>query len=148
MSKLSGKDAYVAIMSGTTVVTIADQVSWSLGGITTPTVQADAAFSDTCAQFENAGPANPGTITFNGHYDPTDTDGQLAITALCVSGAHATGIRLYDTATSYWTSDTASGGYMLVTDAQAVTLPRNGYGTISFSAQVSHAPLLHVSTST
>jgi len=144
MAKICGKGGFVAVMSGATVNTVAEITQWSMSGINTPIAQKDAAFGDTCADFCNAGPPNPGTISAQGNYDPTDTNGRIAIETLCISGAAATGIRFYDTATSYWTCDTANGGSAFVTSARTVNLPRNGIGSWSFEAQVTDAPMLYV----
>lgn len=148
MAKICGKGGLLAIMSGATVETVQEVTQWSLGGITSPLAQKDAAFGDTCAEFCNVGPPNPGTFSAQGNYDPLDSTGQGAIETLCISGAAATGIRLYDTATSYWTCDTANGGSAFITSARVITLPRNGIGSWSFEAQITDAPFIHVSTST
>ena len=146
MSKLCGKNGKLVILSGTTEVTVAEITQWSMSGITSPLAQKDAAFGDTCAEFCNVGPPNPGMISAQGNYDPSDTAGQGAINALCISGESITGIRLYEDATQYWTCDTANGGEVFITSAQVVSLPRNGIGSWSFEGQVSGAPLKSTST--
>lgn len=147
MSKLCGKNGKLVILSGTTEVTVAEITQWSMGGITSPLAQKDAAFGDTSAQFCNVGPPNPGTISAQGNYDPTDTAGQVAIDDLCISGSSiASGIRFYEDATRFWTCDTANEGKIFITSARVISLPRNGIGSWSFEAQISGAPMISTST--
>lgn len=148
MAKICGKGGKLAIMSGASVETVAEVTQWSLSGVTSPLAQKDAAFGDTSAEFCNVGPPNPGMFSAQGNYDPADSTGQGEIETRCISGGAATGIRLYDTATSYWTCDTGSSGSAFITSARVISLPRNGIGSWSFEAQVTGAPLIHVSTST
>jgi len=132
MGKISGVNGKV--MYGSVVV--ANMVSWSMSGFTLPVTSAPTAFGDTGTKvYEVAELGEAGTIEFNGNYDPTDTAGQLALSAVCQLGTHLTNLYLYADAVTYWTVE--AGGYFIVTKADAVTLPRNNFGTISFSAQVS-----------
>ena len=132
MGKIAGINGKV--LYGSTVV--ANMVSWSMSGFSLPVTAAPTAFGDTGTKvYEVAELGEAGTIEFNGNYDKTDTAGQLALSACSQVGAHLTNLYLYADATTYWT--VGAGGYFIVTKADAVSLPRNNFGTISFSAQVS-----------
>lgn len=132
MSKISGVNGKV--MYGSVVV--ANMVSWSMSGFSLPVTSAPTAFGDTGTKvYEVAELGEAGTLEFNGNYDPTDINGQLALSALCQAGTHLTNLYLYANVSTFWR--VASGGYIIVTKANAVTLPRNNFGTISFSGQVS-----------
>jgi hypothetical protein len=120
-------------------------VSWSISGLTTPVTSAPTAFGDTGVKVkEVAELPDGGQIEFNGNYDPNDTNGQRALTAICKAGTHITNLYLYANTSTFWR--VASGGYIVVTKADAVTLPRNGYGTISFTGEVSSQAMEQVGT--
>ncbi len=141
MSKISGVSGKV--MYG--AVTIAEMVSWSMSGFSMPVTAAPTAFGDTGTKvYEVAELGEGGTIEFNGNYDPTDAAGQLALGSVCQTGAHLTNLYLYVAPATYWAVDT--GGYIIVTKANAVTLPRNNFGTISFSGQVSSKAMKQTGT--
>ena len=141
MSKISGVNGRVMYGS----VTVANMVSWSMSGYNLPVTSAPTAFGDTGTKvYEVAELGEAGTIEFNGNYDPADTAGQVALAAVCSTGAHLTNIYLYVNANTYWS--VGAGGYLIVTKANAVTLPRNNFGTISFSAQVSSQAMVQTGT--
>ena len=140
--KLSGKNGKV--MYGSVVV--AEQVSWSMSGISMPTTKAPTAFSDTVAVKEAADAADPGTLEFNGNYDPSDTNGQIALATVCKEGTHLTDLYLYPNTSTFWRVGT--NGYIIVTKADAITMPRNGFGSVSFSGDVSSAFMEQVGTGT
>lgn len=141
MAKISG--VHGKVMYGSVVV--ANMVSWSMSGFNLPVTAAPTAFGDTGAKvYEVAELGEAGTIEFNGNYDPADTNGQLALSALCQAGTHLTNLYLYANTSTFWR--VASGGYIIVTKANAVTLPRNNFGTISFSGQVSSKAMEQVGT--
>lgn len=143
MSKLTGVGGKV--MYGSVVV--AEQVSWSMSGLTTPVVSAATAFNATGVKvYEVAELSEGGTIEFNGNYDPADTTGQAALATVCEAGTHLTNLYLYANVSTFWRVGT--GGYIVVTKAKAVTMPRNNFGTISFSGQVSTAAMEQVGTGT
>jgi len=143
MAKLSGVNGRV--MYGSVVV--AEQVSWSMSGFSTPVTSAPTAFGDTGAKvYEVAELGEPGTIDFNGNYDPTDTTTQAALLTVCKAGTHLTNLYLYANTSTFWR--VASGGYIIVTKAAAITMPRNNFGQISFSAQVSSQAMEQVGTGT
>lgn len=139
--KISGKNGKV--MYGSVVV--AEQVSWSMSGFSMPVTSAPTAFGDTGAKvYEIAELGEAGTIEFNGNYDPSDTAGQQALAKVCEAGTQLTNLYLYANTSTFWR--VASGGYIIVTKANAVSLPRNNFGTISFSGQVSSKAMEQVGT--
>lgn len=139
--KLSGVGGKVMYGS----VTIAEQVSWSMSGLSTPVTSAPTAFGDTGVKvYEVAELSEGGTIEFNGNYDPSDSTGQLAMAAVCAAGTHLTNLYLYANTSTFW--KVGAGGYIIVTKANAVTMPRNNFGTISFSGQVSTAAMEQIGT--
>ena len=140
MSKISGKNGKVMFGS----VVVAEQVNWSMSGFSQPVVKKDAAFGDTVAQYVAADVGDPGTIAFDGNYDPADTTGQAALNTQCKAGTTITNLYLYANTSTFWR--VASGGNIIVTRAQAVTLPRNGIGKVNFEGQVSDAGMEQVGT--
>jgi hypothetical protein len=143
MAKLHGKNGKV--MKGSVVV--AEQVSWSMSGFSQPVTSAPTAFGDTGVKVYEIGDLGEGgTIEFNGNYDPSDSAGQRAITTAAKAGTHITDLYLYANTSTFWR--VGSGGYIIVTKADAVTIPRNNYGTISFSGQVSSAAMEQVGSGT
>ena len=122
------------VMLGSVVV--ADIKEWSISGFEMGTLETTA-FGDTIRKYIPDDTGEPGTISFTGNYDPTDTDGQDAIATLCKDGTTTDTLYLYVSASKFWR--VSSGGEIIVTKAHAVTLPRNGLGTISFEAKVSGA---------
>lgn len=142
MAKITGKNGSVYYGS----VLIAEQVSWSMSGISMPTTRAPTPFGATVAVKEAADAPDPGTIEFNGNYDPSDTTGQAALATVCKIGTHLTNLYLYANTSTYW--GVAAGGYIIVTKADAITLPRNNYGTISFAGDVSSAFMAQIGTGT
>ena len=143
MSKITGVKG--KIMYGSIVV--AEQVKWSLSGFTTPVTAGPTAFGDTGAKvYEVAELGEAGTIDFDGNYDPSDSTGQQALAAVCAAGTHLSNLYLYANTSTFWR--VAAGGYIIVTKANAITLPRNNFGTISFSGQVSSQAMEQVGTGT
>jgi len=143
MGKISGVNGKV--MYGSVVV--ANMVSWSMSGFSLPVTAAPTAFGDTGTKvYEVAELGEAGTIEFNGNYDPADTGGQIVLNTLCQAGNHLTNLYLYANTSTFWR--VASGGYIIVTKANAITLPRNNFGTISFSGQVSSQAMEQVGTGT
>lgn len=139
MAELSGRNAKVMYGS----VTVAEQVEWSMSGFTQRTVQKDPAFGDTIITYLALNLGDPGTLSFRGNYDPADTNGQAALRTVCAAGGTGiTNLYLYANTSTFWR--VASGGNILVTRADAVTMPRSGIGTITFEGQVSDAGMEQV----
>lgn len=143
MAKITGKNGKV--MYGSVVV--AEQVSWSMSGVTMPTTTATTAFQATGTKVKEAADIpDAGTLEFSGNYDPNDTNGQKALATACKAGTHLTNLYLYANTSTFWR--VGSGGYIIVTKADAVVMPRNDYGTISFSGDISTAAMECVGTGT
>jgi hypothetical protein len=138
---ISGRNGKVMYGS----VVLAGQVEWSMSGFVQSTVETTA-FGDTVKSFLAADAGDPGTISFNGNYDPTDSTGQLALTAVCQAGTGLTNLYLYANTSTFWRVGT--GGTIIVTKVDAVTMPRNGIGKINFEGQVSGAAMEQVGVGT
>ena len=140
--KITGKGGKV--MYGSVVV--AEQVSWSMSGVTMPTTKAPTAFGDTgMAVKEITDLPDAGTLEFNGNWDPSNAT-QKALHTACAAGTHLTNLYLYANTSTFWRVGT--GGYIIVTKSQAITLPRNNFGTIAFSGDISTAAMEQVGTGT
>jgi len=141
MAAISGKDAKV--MYG--AVEILNLTQWSISGFTKAPEEITTAFGDTIKSYVLADAGEPGTITFEGNYDPADTTGQAALATLCKEGTSlGEDLYLYVAAATFWRVGT--GGEILVTKADAVTMPRSGIGKVSFEGKVSGAAMEQVGT--
>lgn len=140
MAKVCGKGGKV--MYGSVVV--ANITEWSMSGFSVETIRKDAAFGDTVIEYCTTGLSEPGTISFSGNYDPADTTGQIALATVAAAGTSLTNLYLYANTSTFWRVGT--GGSILVTRANAVSLPRSGIGTISFEGQVQGANMEQVGT--
>ena len=141
MAKLHGKNGKV--MKGSVIV--AEQVSWSMSGLSQPVTSAPTAFGDTGVKVYEIGElAEGGTIEFNGNYDPSDSTGQQALDTAVGAGTHITDLYLYANTSTFWRVGT--GGYIILTKGKAITLPRTGYGTCSYSGQISSIAMEQVGT--
>ena len=90
------------------------------------------------------GVQEPGTISFKGNYDPNDTNGQIKLKAVLQAGTGITNLYLYVNTSTFWR--VGSGGTIIVTKCNAITLPRSGMGTIDFAAEVEGAAMEVVGT--
>jgi hypothetical protein len=117
-----------------------------MSGFAQPTVEVPTPFGETIASYIAADSGKPGTIAFSGNYDPADSTGQAALATVCQAGAGLTNLYLYVNTSTFWR--VGSGGEIIVTRADAITLPRSGVGTITFEGQVSGAALEQVGTGT
>ena len=124
-------------------VVLAGQVEWSISGYSQSTAETTA-FGDSIKTFEVADAGDPGTISWNGNYDPTDSTGQLALATVSKAGTEITNLYLYCNTSTMWR--VSSGGVIIVTKCDAVTMPRNGVGKITFEGQVSAAAMEQVGT--
>ena len=79
-----------------------------------------------------------GQVAARGQYDPTDTNGQVALETAWKDKTLVTDLRLYIDNTSYWTpdltNDSASG--VLITQYGAIEYELAGVGTIEFVGKV------------
>jgi len=135
MAKQCGR--YGKVMYGSVVV--ANIKEWSISGFSVETIKKDPAFGDTVIEYCTTGLSEPGTISFNGNFDPADTNGQKALAAVAAAGTALTNLYLYSNTNTFWR--VGAGGSILVTKANAVSLGRTGIGTISFEGLVQGANL-------
>jgi len=142
MAKVCGKGGKV--MYGSVVV--ANIKEWSMSGFSVETVKKDPAFGDTVVEYCTTGLSEPGTISFTGNYDPGDTNGQKALATVAAAGTSLTNLYLYANTSTFWR--VGSGGSILVTKANAISLGRTGIGTISFEGLVQGANMEQVGTGT
>jgi len=131
MSVKIGKIAKVTIG----VATVAEIGTYSLSGFSRDVLESTA-FGDDIKEY-TAGVADGGEVTFAGHYDPTDANGQLLVDSACRNASVFTGgdLKFYIDNTSYLTVDT--GGNILITKCKAIAFDKAGIGTIDFTGKVS-----------
>lgn len=158
MAVSEGRHGSVYVVAGSSPARhkIAEMGSWSVGGMSRNMIDYTA-FGDTVSKFK-PGMLDPGTLTFEGFYDASDTTGQLnLITALSSGGAignstHGsqgvsvvTKLRLYaNDDTSFdgfgaW-SCTGSSGELYLTSFESET-NKDGIATVRFTAKVSKGAL-------
>lgn len=140
MAKISGKGGWVQIGSDK----IVDMTKWSISGTSMDILRADPAFDDSMVKKVGSGITDPGTLSFSGNYDPSDSTGQRGVITTLKAGAGITDLYLYVNTSTMWR--VASGGTIIVTRADAVDFPRMGYGTISFEGEVEGAEMEQVGT--
>mgnify|MGYP007047033197 CR=1 FL=1 len=139
-----GKDGKVTLGAST----VAGMGTWSYDGITVEEFDSSA-FGDEWKTFLY-GMKDGGSISFNGHYDPTDVTGQQALQQANLYNSGLTNIRFYINDTSYYEprqstgyfSPTLTTGAPTVLSTVAITtfnvgLDKSGLGTTSFTAKVS-----------
>ena len=140
-----GKDGKVTLGANTGV----GMGTWTIDGITVEEFDSSA-FGDTWKSFEY-GMKDGGTVSFNGHYQPTDVTGQQMLMLANLYNSALTDLRLYIDNTSYFvpsqsTSYFAPGAYSTgmpgrVSSVTITTfnigLDKSGLGTISFTGKVS-----------
>jgi len=132
MATLNGRNA--TVKKGT--YTVAEMVSWDLD-LSNEEIDTSA-FGDTWGKSDVG--QRKWSLSFEGHYDPTDTNGQVAIETAWAGGTLINDIKLYVDNTSYWvpdtTTDASSGGR--VTEYK-VGLAHNGVASISVTLSGSGA---------
>ena len=140
-----GKDGKVTLGANSVV----GMGTWSLDGINVEEFDASA-FGDEWKSFEY-GMKDGGTVSFNGHYTPTDTTGQQMLHLANLYNSALTDLRCYIDDTSYYvpsqsTSYFAPGAYStgmpgkvstLTITSYNIGLDKSGLGTINFTAKVS-----------
>jgi len=140
MAKITGRDGWVQYGD----VTIAEMVEWTISGFRMGTIKKDSAFGDTVESYVADKIGQPGTISFRGNWDPNDPTGQKALKTVCAAGTGLTNLYLYANTSTFWRVGT--GGTIIVTQADAVTLPRMGFGTVTFEGQVTDAAMEWIGT--
>lgn len=136
---ISGKSGKVMLGS----ISVANIKEWSISGFTMGTLETTA-FGTTIRTFIPDDAGDPGTISFSGTYDASDSAGQAAIEALCEAGTTSTDLYLYANTSTFFR--VGSGGSIIHTKGKAITFPRIGLGTISFEGKVSGAAMEQVGT--
>ena len=153
-----GRNGNISVVQGAssgTRRTIAEMGSWSIGGMSRNMIDYTA-FGDTVAKYK-PGMLDPGTLTFEGFFDATDSTGQLKLIQALSSGGtidnstHVASssklrkLRLYanDDTTfdgfGAW-SCTGSSGELYITSLESET-NKDGIATVRFSAKVSKGAL-------
>ena len=130
MSSIGGRLAKV--MYGSTVV--AGIGTWAMSGFI-PDIKEDTAFGDEVMAWKEAGIGDAGTISFDGNYDPDDTNGQVALNALSDTGTELTNLYFYESTSVFWR--VTSGGFILLDKFNAVTMAKNDLGKVTFSGKIS-----------
>ncbi len=138
---ISGKGGKVMLGS----VTIANIKEWKISGFVMGTLETTA-FGTTIKTFIPDDTGDPGTLSFSGNYDPSDSTGQAALDALCVAGTTSTDLYLYANTSTFWRVGT--GGTIITTKGKSVTFQRNGLGSVDFEGKVSGAAMEQVGTGT
>lgn len=128
------------VMYGSTVV--AGLGTWSMSGFI-PDVKEDTAFGDTVMSWKQAGIGDAGELSFSGNYDPSDTNGQVALNALANTDAELTNLYFYESTSVFWR--VSSGGAIVLTKFNAITMDKNDLGKIDFTAKISKEPMERVS---
>ena len=121
---------------------IAGLGTWELTGFTAD-LQEATAFGDTVKTYIRAGIDDPGGFRFAGNYDPDDTNGQVAINNLKTVTTGLTNLYFYESTSVFWR--VASGGSLLLSRFNAITMSKNALGTINFEGSVSGAAMERVS---
>ena len=114
MAVAEGRNGKITIFTSdatTAAAEIAEMGEWSISGITRNMIDFTA-FGDV-TQKHKPGMLDPGTLTFSGWYDPTDTTGQQALITLLSSGTLiASSSSSYPNRLRLWTNDdTSFDGY-------------------------------------
>ena len=140
MAKMSGKAGYVMYGGNT----IAELTEWAITGVSMAVIKKEPAFADTVVEKIADGVVEPGTISFKGNYDPNDSDGQALLSTACQAGVGIYNLYLYAAAATWW--HVGTGGTIIVTKADGVTLPRSGMGIIDFAGEVQGAVMTQEGT--
>ena len=140
MGKISGKGGYV-LYGGNKILNLTE---WAITGVAMEVIKYDPAFSETVIEKAATGVYDPGTISFKGNYDPADTTGQTLLSAACKAGTGLYNLYLYANASTWW--HVGTGGTIIVTKADSITLPRNSAGVTDFAGEVQGAAMEQVGT--
>jgi len=140
MAEISGRGGKVLYGS----VTVANITEWSMTGFVQQVTDVATPFAATIKKYIALNLGEPGKISFSGNYDPNDATGQQALSTVCKAGTELTNLYLYANTSTFWRVGT--GGVIIVTKADAVTMPRSGMGKVDFDGQVSAAAMECVGT--
>ena len=127
--------------------TVAGQGTWTLSGFTREVIEEDSWDLDIKKKHFSVGDA--GTITFSGLYDALDATGQDLLNSACLNSSafsgglsNASTLNFYVDNTSYWTVDT--GGKILITKCESITLEKSSMGVVDFEAVVENGAMMFI----
>lgn len=131
MSGLAGYKGKVTIASD---VTVADMATWSISGMENEMLESTV-LTDTVKSYV-PGRLDGGTATITGQYDPTDTNGQVALMANFTGKTAVTTPKLWygEDALEYFEK---SGGDVYVESITDFGVDQSGLGTIGFVLRIS-----------
>lgn len=124
-------------------VTIAEIGSYTISGISVDSIEITA-FGDEAKDYI-PGLVDPGDFTVTGHYDRTNTTGQIVLeAAVAAATEYAAGtVRFYIDSNTYLTP--AAGGIIFFTKSKNIGMDKAGVGTIEFAGKISAACLEQLS---
>jgi hypothetical protein len=136
MSRRAGRNAKV-MMGGTTSVVVG-MGNWTLDGYNVDLIDVTA-FGDDDKGFD-LGFGDAGTLTFNGNFDPEDSQGQMLLESCGRNKTKVTDLYLYiDSVSSYQPDVTGdvTNAYALITKSRSVVMDATNVGKVSFTAKLS-----------
>lgn len=134
MTTKSGRVAFVEY-NGTKIAGLG---TWTLGGFTREVIEEDSWDLDIKEKHFSVGDA--GTITFSGLHDPASAE-QILIDQACLnSSLLGKELEFWIDGLSYWR--VATGGYILITKCQSITMEKSAMGTVDFEAVVSGGEMI------
>lgn len=129
---LLGRNASVKLDSGSNTVT--DLYNWSIDITSDPIEQ--ATFGDTWNDIHGLG-VNKWSGSFEGIFDPDDTNGQVALRTAQLNSTVVSGVRFYmDSSTHYYEGNVYITTHNVSTDPEdvvRVTFNFSGTGELSFN---------------
>lgn len=135
MAAYNGRNCSVRI-GDTSLLGIGD---WNMEGVSVDQIDTTS-FGSTWKTFE-AGMSDGGQITFSGYFDPTDTDGQVALRNLNENGERlyggTTSIRFYYSAGSYFTPCTSNPASFVLITNYSIKADKSDVCRVSFTCKVS-----------
>jgi len=120
--------------------TICEIGSYTLSGYTVDTIDVTA-FCDSAKDFI-PGMVDPGEITISGNYDPSDTNGQVALEAAVEAGTEygPDDVKFYldgQCSGNGWYLTPKSPGVIIWTKSKAISFSASGVGTVEFTGKLS-----------
>jgi len=134
MAKATGKDC--KIMRGATSKVLG-MGTWDMPGVSTDLLETTE-FGDEWKTYL-AGLKDGGEISFEGFFDPADTDGQKYLRDANLYGSQITDLRFYVNSASYFAPKTTGPASFLLVTKWSVKADKSGLMQTSFTAKVSGA---------
>ena len=131
MATFAGRNQAVKIGSNTVV----GMGKWSIEGVSIDQIDTSA-FGTVWKTFD-AGMVDGGTVSFDGYYDATDTNGQTLLIAANTAGTHLTSIRFYINNTSYYIPEYTTQGSFIIMTGYTLTADKADVARISFTGKIS-----------